>query len=69
MQRAPERREIQRDVGRPAGPLLGGTRLDDRHGRFGRDARGIAEPVLVQHRVAGNEHAQPGKIWDCESHR
>jgi hypothetical protein len=59
-----ERRDVQRDVRGAARPLLRGTRAHDRDRSLRRDSRGIAEPVLVEHCVAGDEHFELRELWN-----
>jgi len=59
-----ERRDVQRDVRGTARPLLRGARTYDGDRRLGRYSRGIAEPVLVEHGVAGDEHFEVRELWN-----
>ena len=43
---------VQRDVARPASPLLDLADTHDRHGSLGRNPRRTAMPVAIQHQVA-----------------
>ena len=52
-----ERGEVERNVGRAAGALLGLAVAHDNNRCFGRDPRGVAEPILVEHRITGDEHS------------
>src|SRR5690606_7123115 len=63
-----ERGQIQRDVCRTAGTLLGRDGSDDRHRRLGRDTPGIAEPILVEHRVPRDEDAHLREIGNLYRH-
>src|SRR5690606_23650719 len=63
-----ERGQVQRHVRRTAGTLLGRDGSDDRHRRLGRDAAGVAEPVLVEHRVPRDEDAHLREIRDGYRH-
>ncbi len=64
--RRAERCEIQRDVGGAAGALLGSDGIDHRDRRFRRNTAGVAEPILVEHRVSGDENAKTGKIRNVD---
>ena len=55
--RRPERREIHRDVGRPAGTIVVVVVLDDRHRSFGREPLDAAEEEVIEHHVADHDDA------------
>ena len=59
---APSAREVQRDVCGTAGTLFRGARAHDGHRRLRGNSCGVAEPVLVEHRVARDEQAKTGEV-------
>lgn len=63
-----QRGDVQCDVARPADAQLVALHLDHRHGGLGRDARGGAMPVAVEHDVAGDEHMSSAEIGQVEEH-
>ena len=60
----PKRHEIERDVG--PGPGRVGVALDvhNGHRRLGRNARGIAPDVVIQHDVPDHQDAQTGDLLE-----
>ncbi len=57
-----QHRDIERHVAGAAGPLLRLAHVDHRHRRLGRDARGVAMPVAIQHQVAQRQYVAGGEI-------
>jgi hypothetical protein len=64
-----ERCHVQRNVGGAAGALLGRAGANDGDRSFGRYSRRVAEPILVEHGVPGDEHAEVSEVWDRQRHR
>jgi len=56
-----ERSGVARNVGGAAEPVLLTLHMHDRHGRLGRDAIDVAEPVAIEHDVADHQNAGVGQ--------
>ncbi len=54
-----ERSEVERDVASATGGPRFAIDVDDGHGRLGRNARGVAPDVAIEHDVANHQHAGP----------
>ena len=62
--RRPQRREVHRDVGGAAGPVVVVVVLDDRDGSLGRQPLDTAEQEVVEHHVADDDHAATVEALD-----
>ena len=51
-----QRGDVARHVRCPACAVFGLPDFGNRHGGFGRDARHVAKPVLVQHHIACHQY-------------
>ena len=59
-----EFREVARDVGRTAGEPFLPHHLDNRHRRFGRNARDFSPEKFIEHEVSDDEETLTGKGFE-----
>ena len=53
--------DVERDIGCAPQTGIGTQHTHDGNRRFGRNALGVAKPILIEHAVADHENAFGGK--------